>query len=153
VIDAGGTGSDNTSIWIVTWGPNTAHGIFPMGKISGLQHWDLSAQFPNGMRVQDANGNYYQAYVDHFKWECGLTVRDWRYCVRIANIDVSDLSTGSAANLMNALSAASRDFRLSRRRPARFSRRAWPGRPRPESRAARSSTAIARSARSSTFRR
>jgi hypothetical protein len=103
VIDAGGTGSDNTSIWIVTWGPNTAHGIFPMGKISGLQHWDLSAQFTNGMRVQDANGNYYQAYVDHFKWECGLTVRDWRYCVRIANIDVSDLSTGSAANLLNAL--------------------------------------------------
>jgi hypothetical protein len=98
VIDAGGTGADNTSIWIVTWGPNTAHGIFPQGKITGLRHEDMG-RWP----VQDANGNTYMAYRDHYKWELGLTVRDWRYAVRIANIDVSDLSTGSAANLINAL--------------------------------------------------
>jgi hypothetical protein len=98
VIDAGGTGSDNTSIWIVTWGANTAHGIFPQGKMTGLRHTDMG-EWP----VQDANGNTYQAYRDHYKWELGLTVRDWRYVVRIANIDVSDLNTGSAANLINAL--------------------------------------------------
>jgi hypothetical protein len=40
----------------------------------------------------DANGNTYQAYRDHFKWECGLTVRDWRYVVRICNIDVTTCS-------------------------------------------------------------
>lgn len=98
VIDAGGTGSDNTSIYIVTWGPNTVHGIFPQGKQTGLQHRDMG-EWP----VLDANGNTYMAYQDHYKWEIGLTVRDWRYVVRIANIDVSDLATGSAANLINAL--------------------------------------------------
>lgn len=103
VIDAGGVGSDNTSIWIVTWGENTTAGITPAGKPTGLQHNDMGKQ-----RVQDvsqtfATGAYYYAWVDHFKWELGLAVRDWRYNVRIANIDVSDLATVNAANIINAL--------------------------------------------------
>jgi len=98
VISAGGSGSDNTSIWIITWGSDTTHCIFPKGKISGLQHRDLGED-----TVLDAANNQYQAYRDHFKWELGLTVRDWRYNARICNIDISDLSGGSAANLINAL--------------------------------------------------
>ena len=103
VIDAGGTGSDNTSVWIVTWGSDTTVGITPAGKPTGLQHNDMGKQ-----RVQDvsqtfATGAYYWAWVDHYKWELGLAVRDWRYNVRIANIDVSDLSTVNAANIINAL--------------------------------------------------
>lgn len=98
VIDAGGTGSTNTSIWIVVWGSDTMHGIFPMGKISGLRHTDMG-EWP----VQDANGNTYQAYRDHFKWECGMSVRDWRYAVRICNIDVTTLSGGSPPNLITLL--------------------------------------------------
>jgi hypothetical protein len=103
VIDALGTGSDNTSIWIVTWGADTSFGIFPKGKITGLQHQDMGKQ-----RVQDvsqtfATGAYYWAWIDHFKWELGLTVRDWRYNVRICNIDVSDLATVNAANIINAI--------------------------------------------------
>src|SRR5882762_9604250 len=38
VLDGGGTASTNTSIWIHVWGNNTAHGTFPKGKITGLQH-------------------------------------------------------------------------------------------------------------------
>ena len=53
--------------------------------------------------VQDTNGNTYQAYRDHFKWEIGLSVRDWRYNVRLANIDVTLLNGGSAANLINGI--------------------------------------------------
>lgn len=98
VIDMGGTGSTNTSIWIVTWGERTTHGIFPKGKMTGLQHMDMG-EWP----VQDANGNLYQAYRDHFKWEIGLTVRDWRYNVRLANIDVTLLNGASAANIINGL--------------------------------------------------
>lgn len=98
VIDAGGTGSTNTSVWLTVWGPNTMHGIFPKGKTGGLLHKDMG-EWP----VQDANGNTYQAYRTHFKWELGMTVRDWRYAVRICNIDVTLLSGGSAANLINAL--------------------------------------------------
>ena len=98
VIDGGGTGSTNTSIWIVSWGSGTVHSIFPKGKISGLQQRDMG-EWP----LTDTNGNLYQGYRTHFKWDIGLTVRDWRYAVRICNIDVTLLSGGSAANLINAL--------------------------------------------------
>lgn len=98
VIDMGGTGSTNTSVWIVTWGAQTTHGIFPRGKMTGLQHRDLG-EWP----VADAAGNTFQAYRDHFKWELGLTVRDWRYNVRLCNIDTTLLNGASAANLINGL--------------------------------------------------
>lgn len=98
VLDAGGTGSTNTSMWIHVWGADTAHGTFPKGKITGLQHRDMG-EWP----VQDAAGNTYQAYRDHFKWEIGYVLRDWRYVVRIANIDVTQLTGVSAANLINLL--------------------------------------------------
>ena len=40
VISAGGAGSC-TSVWLVVWGPNTIHGIFPKGSKAGLSHDDL----------------------------------------------------------------------------------------------------------------
>jgi hypothetical protein len=98
VLNGGGVGSTNTSIWIVVWGANTWHATFPKGKITGLQHRDMG-EWP----VQDAGGNTYQAYRDHFKWEIGLVGRDWRYCVRIANVDVTQLTGVSAANLINLI--------------------------------------------------
>jgi hypothetical protein len=98
VLDAGGVGSTNTSIWVVTWGSDTMHGIFPKGKITGLQHRDMG-EWP----ITEANGNRYQAYMDHFKWEIGLSLRDWRYAARVANIDVTQLTGVSAANLINLL--------------------------------------------------
>jgi len=98
VIDMGGTGSTNTSLWIITWGSETIHGIFPKGKMSGLQHRDMG-EWP----VNDVNGNTYQAYRDHFKWECGLTVRDWRFAVRLCNIDVTQLSGGTPPDLLRNL--------------------------------------------------
>jgi hypothetical protein len=98
VLDAGGTGSTNTSIWGVVWGSDTTHGTFPKGKVTGLQHKDMG-EWP----VADSSGNTYQAYRDHFKWEIGLVVRDWRYNFRIANIDVTALTGVNAANLINLL--------------------------------------------------
>ena len=101
VIDAGGTGSTNTSIWFVVWGPNTAHGIFPKGQIAGLQHRDLGEQ--TLYTTVGSGQTQLQVYRTHYKWMSGLTVRDWRYIVRICNIDVTQLLTGNAANLINAL--------------------------------------------------
>jgi len=98
VLNGGGLANTNTSIWIVVWGSDTIHATFPKGKITGLQHRDMG-EWP----VTDAAGNTYQAYRDHFKWEIGLVSRDWRYCVRIANIDVTQLTGVSAANLINLL--------------------------------------------------
>jgi hypothetical protein len=94
IIDAGGTGSTNTSIWLVTWGPKTCHLIFPKGSTAGLQSKDLGEQ-----TVQDDNNppGLYQAYVTHFSWDLGMTLRDWRYVVRIANIDISNLQDDASA--------------------------------------------------------
>lgn len=101
VIDAGGTGSTNTSMWIVAWGNDTCHGFFPKGSVAGLQHRDLG-------EVTRSNGAFgsqtlLQVYSSHFQWKTGLSVRDWRYGVRIANIDVTQMLTGNAPNLLNGL--------------------------------------------------
>jgi hypothetical protein len=98
VLDGGGTSNTNTSLWLTTWGDMTLHGTFPKGKITGLQHKDMG-EWP----VADSAGNTYQAYRDHFKWEIGMVLRDWRYNVRVGNIDVAQLSGGSAANLINLM--------------------------------------------------
>jgi hypothetical protein len=98
VLNGGGVASTNTSLWITTWGSDTLHATFPKGKLTGLQHRDMG-EWP----VQDSAGNTYQAYRDHFKWEIGLVLRDWRYQVRIANIDVTQLTGVSAANLINLI--------------------------------------------------
>lgn len=92
IIDAGGTGADNTSIWLVVWGENTCHGIYPNGSQGGISHRDLGEDTAN-----DGNGGEYQIYRTHYKWDCGLTVRDWRYVVRIANVDVSALTKDASA--------------------------------------------------------
>lgn len=91
IIDTGGTGIDNASIWLIVWGPNTVHGIVPKGSTAGLQVTDKGV-----VTLEDASGGFntgrMEAYRTHYRWDAGLTVRDWRYIVRIANIDRSDLS-------------------------------------------------------------
>ena len=94
ILDAGGTGSDNTSIWLVVWGENTVCGIYPKGTQAGLQQQDLGE-----IDAFDEDGNRFRAYGEIWKWKFGLHVKDWRYAVRIANIDVSDMTgqTGTQA--------------------------------------------------------
>lgn len=86
IIDAGGTGSDNTSIWFVTWGPDTCHLIFPKGSKAGLQMADKGQQ-----TKEDSTKGNWEIYRSHYSWDVGLCLRDWRYHARIANIDVSEL--------------------------------------------------------------
>jgi len=92
IIDAGGVGVDNTSIWFVTWGDNQCNLIYPKGTQAGVQREDKGEQ-----RVLDDNNNAYYAKEEMFTWHIGLAVRDWRYVSRIANIDVSDLQSGAVA--------------------------------------------------------
>lgn len=92
VIKAGGVGTDNGSIWLVCWGPNTVHGIIPKGSTAGLQVQDLGEVTLENATSSVAGSGRMQAYRTHYRWDAGLTVRDWRYIVRIANIDKSDRS-------------------------------------------------------------
>lgn len=81
VVDGGGDGSTNSSLWFVTWGDDTTHMIHPKGTAAGLQHRDL------GEDTKVVSNTQYQVYRTHFKWNCGLSVRDWRYNVRLANLE------------------------------------------------------------------
>lgn len=90
IIDAGGTGSDNTSLWMLTWGQDAIHTIHPKDSTAGIHHEDMGKQ-----RVTDENGDAYYAYEDMFDFHSGIVVRDWTKAVRIANIDVSAMEAGS----------------------------------------------------------
>jgi hypothetical protein len=89
ILSAGGAAT-LTSVYLVGWGDNTVHGIYPKGTTAGLQHTDLGLD-----TVTDAAGGKYRAYQDHYQWKCGLSLRDWRYVTRIANINVTHLAAQS----------------------------------------------------------
>ena len=88
VINAQGTNPASlTSAWLVAWGDQTVHGIYPKGSKAGFQHEDLGQ-----VTLTDTAGGRYEGYRTHYKWDLGLTVRDWRYVVRVANIDLDAIS-------------------------------------------------------------
>lgn len=95
IIDSGGTGANNTSVWLCVFGEQTTTGIYPKGSTAGMSHEDLGVY-----DAFDANNLRYRAYGERWTWKYGLHVKDWRYNVRIANINVSDLRgrTGTQAN-------------------------------------------------------
>lgn len=86
-------GNDNTSIWLVVWGPNTVHGIYPKGSKAGLNMEDKGQVTIESI---DGQGGRMEAYRTHYRWDCGLSVRDWRYVVRI-NIDQENLVKNAAS--------------------------------------------------------
>lgn len=88
VLDGKGTAESGcTSMYLICWGANTTHGIYPQGSTGGLSKKDLGEN-----TVTDEEGRKFEALVDVFNWLCGLAVRDWRSVVRIANIPVADLA-------------------------------------------------------------
>lgn len=126
ILDAGGAASNNTSIWLVVWGENTVFCPFPKGSKAGLQHTDQGE-----LTIYDPNGNPFQAFQTHYQWKNGLVVKDWRYVVRICNINVTDLATQAttqsataATQIINLMSRAlDRVPYLSMGRPAFYMNR------------------------------
>lgn len=95
ILNGGGSGSVNSSVWLVVWGPQTVSGMFPRGSFAGLKHDDLGIQ-----TIQTAVGagtGRLQAYTSHWQWKCGLVVKDWRYAVRLCNVDITKLVTEAGA--------------------------------------------------------
>lgn len=96
--------TDNMSIWLIGWGENSVHGIIPKGSTAGLQSED-KGQVTLESAPGGPTGGRMEAYRTHYRWDVGLSVRDWRYVVRIPNIDRSlltiDYSTG--ANLADLM--------------------------------------------------
>jgi hypothetical protein len=97
IIDAGGTGATNTSVWLVVWGENTITGIYPKGSKAGLVQEDLGL-----IDAFDSSNNRFRAYAELWQWKYGLHVKDWRYAVRIANILTADLTGQSGTQAVSA---------------------------------------------------
>lgn len=90
IVDGGGSGSDNTSVWFVSWSDTGSHLIYPEGTRAGVETEDKGEQ-----RVLDADSNPYYVRETLFRQNVGLSVRDPRTVVRIANIDVSAMQAGT----------------------------------------------------------
>ena len=95
IVDGGGTGSDNTSIWFVTWGDHATSLITPEGIAAGVKRENKGEQ-----RELDENGNPYYVEEEIFTEHVGTAVADWRYNARVANIDVSDIANVDVNALM-----------------------------------------------------
>jgi len=55
---------DHSSIWLIGWGQNTAHGLFPKGSKADSGR-DLARS------LYDQTTTSYQGYRTHFKWTAG----------------------------------------------------------------------------------
>jgi hypothetical protein len=85
VLDGGGRGGSNTSLWMIGWSPETIFGVFPEGSHAGLDMEDKGDVVP----AYDSLGNRYEAYTGWFRQQIGLCPMDWRWGARVANIDVT----------------------------------------------------------------
>jgi hypothetical protein len=106
IIDAGGTADEElTSIWLIVWGDQTVHAIYPKGTQAGLQHTDKGKERVT-VNKKDLDPSaeegvlFYYAYIDQFKWRIGFSVPDWRYAVRIVNIPVKRITSIKLIDLM-----------------------------------------------------
>lgn len=103
IVTCGGAGSDNTSIWLVTSGPNACHLLYPKGTQAGLVRKVVGVE-----TKENSSGELYEVFREHFMQHIGMSLRDWRYVVRLANIDVSDLSVDATtgADLIEKMTTA-----------------------------------------------
>lgn len=111
LISGGGASgqTDCQSIWLVCWSPNTIHGIVPKGMKAGLQIQDL------GEETKESGNGLLRVLRTKYNWNVGLSLRDWRYVVRIHSIDKSTLTNvfasgdfASSANLPDLMYQAMR---------------------------------------------
>jgi hypothetical protein len=93
VFNCGGTGSSNTSIWLLGMGDQTFYSIYPKGTKAGLTFENKGDVVP----AFTSNGTQrYEAYTSYFSRNGGIAIEDWRYIVRMANIDTTTAGLAGA---------------------------------------------------------
>ncbi len=95
VINGGGTGNVNTSMWLLTFAPTALHGIYPRGSAAGIQHWVNPEYVVPG--TAGVGGTRMRAHQEQWKLKAGLALWDWRWCGRLCNIDSTNLKNQSGA--------------------------------------------------------
>lgn len=102
LLKAGGSGSVNTSVWVVDHGPGKVYGVYPKGSAAGMKIDDFGLQVVDG--ATGVAGSKMKAYVSCAQWLAGLVIEDWECAVRVANIDTTNLvGISSAADVSNFL--------------------------------------------------
>lgn len=99
IIDAGGTGTDNQSIWFIGWGRESCYGIYPRGTEVGMQVQDMGVRYSENFDQVSGENRRIRVYNTHFTWHAGLAVPDWRYIARVCNIDKTLLTSNNLATL------------------------------------------------------
>lgn len=89
----GATADKQSSIYLVGWGENSVFGIYPQGSPAGLERQDLGE-----IDCRDADGGVFRGLATHYRIQQGLAVKDWRYIVRIANVEVAAIIDEAAIN-------------------------------------------------------
>lgn len=98
--DSGASGANQASIWLIGWSDHSCYGIFPKNSVGGIATKDIGLQM-----ALDQNNLQFPAWMTRWTWQAGLVVADYRYVVRVCNIDMNritpDYSVGAdIANLM-----------------------------------------------------
>jgi hypothetical protein len=101
---SGATPSVQNSIWLVSWGEETVHGIFPKGSQAGLEHNDFDQQTVEV--TAGVAGSRMRAYQDQYVWHAGIAVKDWRHVVRICNLETATLIGSSPQDLIGLMERA-----------------------------------------------
>lgn len=102
IISGAGSGSDNSSIWLVGWGDQSIFNPYPKGSKAGLVHENFGVVTVE--TTAGIGGTRMRAYQERWQWKCGVALKDWRYVVRIPNIDISNLvAKSSAADLIELM--------------------------------------------------
>lgn len=94
VILGSGASTDNASILLVYWGPMTCTGIVPKGSKAGLTVTDkgvLTNQVTGG-----TTASFSEMYQTHYRWDGGLSLRNWQGVVRVCNIKKGTLVKNAA---------------------------------------------------------
>ena len=86
-LGAGGNSNGSAklrSVFLVGWGAKSVHGIYPEGTSAGIKIGQLTKQF-----VDDGAGGRLEMGLQEMNWHAGLNIRDFRYCGRVCNIDIT----------------------------------------------------------------
>ncbi len=96
VYTAGGSTADKqSSVWLVGWGESSVFGIYPKGSTAGIENQNLGE-----IDCRDADGGVFRGLATHYRIQHGLAVKDWRYIVRIANVEVGAAIDEAAINAL-----------------------------------------------------
>lgn len=94
VLNAGGVGNNNSSMWLIGWGLQSIYAVYPRGSKAGLSMDDKGSVIP----ATDSAGNWFEAWTTHFGQDIGLVPEDWRFGVRVGNIDTTGATQGLAGS-------------------------------------------------------